>query len=286
MHEIAAEPGAASRAARTLRACIASILEIDLGDVPAAAPGESGWPAIGWFLDSRLLAAVPVRDPERFQWGGWWIARVHVPGAAAEDDVHVVMAGTPSGIVWVPEGGVIGGDAAIVEGFVVARPALVSLERGGRREGVVQGLYIATESDAPMQRFSTIEAVAGVGLAGDRYATGKGHFSTPGRLGQQVTLFEAEALEQAAHETDVYLEPQEPRRNIVTRGVDLNALVGRRFAVGDAELVGRRLAEPCSHLQRTTPAGTLRALVHRGGLRADILVGGTLAVGDAIRALD
>ena len=78
------------------------------------------------------------------------------------------------------------------------------------------------------------------------------------------------------------LAPGEARRNVVTRGIDLNALVGRRFRVGDAECVGRRLCEPCAHLQRLTHPGILRDLVHRGGLRADILEGGAIRVGDTV----
>ena len=78
------------------------------------------------------------------------------------------------------------------------------------------------------------------------------------------------------------LAPGEARRNVVTRGIDLNALVGRRFRVGEAECVGRRLCEPCAHLQRLTHPGILRDLVHRGGLRADILAGGAIRVGDAV----
>ena len=75
--------------------------------------------------------------------------------------------------------------------------------------------------------------------------------------------------------------PEDARRNVVTRGIDLNALVGRRFRVGDVECVGRRLCEPCAHLQRLSP-GTLRPLVHRGGLRADLLGDGVIRVGDPV----
>ena len=70
---------------------------------------------------------------------------------------------------------------------------------------------------------------------------------------------------------------------MVTRGLDLNSLPGLRFRIGAVECLAQRLAEPCSWLQRTTPAGTLRGLVHRGGLRADILTSGEIAVGDSIR---
>ena len=88
-----------------------------------------------------------------------------------------------------------------------------------------------------------------------------------------------EALELSARSTAA------ARRNVVTRGIDLNALVGRRFRVGEVECLGQRLCEPCAHLQRLTAPGTLRALVHRGGLRADVLTDGTIRVGDAVTPL-
>jgi MOSC domain-containing protein YiiM len=82
------------------------------------------------------------------------------------------------------------------------------------------------------------------------------------------------------------LRYEDARRNIVTRGIDLNALVGERFAVGEVQCLGQRLCEPCAHLQRLTQPGTLRGLVHRGGLRADILAGGVIRVGDEIRRIE
>ena len=76
---------------------------------------------------------------------------------------------------------------------------------------------------------------------------------------------------------------EDARRNIVTRGVSLNGLVGREFTIGDVVCIGRRLAEPCAHLERVSRPGLLRPLVHRAGLRADILEGGTISVGDQVR---
>ena len=271
-------------AARSLRACVASIADVAIEDVPGAPPGAEAPGAISWWLDARLLGIVPVARPEAFQWGGFWIARTHVDGAQAVDDVHVVMAGTPSGVVHVPTGELPGPQARIVAGWVIARPALVSLERGGRRSGVVTGLFRSAATGQPMEWRSKLDLVAGVGIEGDRYAVGLGRFSTPGRLGQDVTLIEAEALEEVAGEHGVLLEPGETRRNVLTRGIDLNGLVGQRFSIGGAVLLGRRLAEPCSHLQLTSPPGTLRALVHRGGLRAEIVVGGAITVGDQVRS--
>ena len=146
--------------------------------------------------------------------------------------------------------------------------------------GTVEALLLASAAGAPLVRVSEAHAVAGSGLVGDRYATGDGTFSGTGR-GYQLTLVEAETLD-ALRTDGIDVSWEEARRNVVTRGIGLNALVGRRFLVGGVECVGRRLAEPCSHLQELTPARVLRALVRRGGLRADILRGGTMRVGDPV----
>jgi MOSC domain-containing protein YiiM len=118
--------------------------------------------------------------------------------------------------------------------------------------------------------------VAGRGLEGDRYFAGKGSFSHWAGTGRALTLVEAEALD------DVGLEWAAARRNVVTRGVGLNELVGKRFLLGDVECLGQRLCDPCRHLERLTEDGMLRALAGRGGLRADVLTGGEIAVGDPV----
>ena len=161
-------------------------------------------------------------------------------------------------------------------GLDVASPYGQPAEAGG----VVAGLLVAPAAEAPLERVSLAEAVAGRGLESDRYFDGRGTFSGSGR-GYELTLIEAEALEALAVD-GVEISWEQARRNVVTRGVGLNALVGRRFLIGDVECVGRRLAEPCSHLQRLAPPGILAGLVHRGGLRADILAGGTIRVGDPV----
>ena len=125
-----------------------------------------------------------------------------------------------------------------------------------------------SEALAPVD---SVAAVAGKGLEGDR------HFRPNGaKPGQALTLIEAEALE------DVGLTGPQSRRQVVVRGVRLNDLVGKRFSVGGVECVGVELCEPCSHLESLTRPGIMRDLVHRGGLNADILVGGTISVGDAV----
>jgi MOSC domain-containing protein YiiM len=108
---------------------------------------------------------------------------------------------------------------------------------------------------------------------------GRGTFSAPGR-GYELTLVEADVLD------EIELPWEEARRNIVTRDVSLNGLVGRRFRIGSVECVGRRLAEPCAHLERLARPGLLRPLVHRGGLRADIVTCGVIRLGDEIEAIN
>ena len=147
--------------------------------------------------------------------------------------------------------------------------------RRARTEGRVEAIAIAPAAEAPVALVDAVAAHAGRGLEGDRYADGRGTFSNRYARGVDITLIEAEALD------DLGLTAAQARRNVVTRGIDLNALPGRRFRIGDVELLGQRLCEPCAHLERLSP-GTLRPLVHRGGLRADIVAGGVIRVGDAV----
>ena len=104
--------------------------------------------------------------------------------------------------------------------------------------------------------------------------------------GYDLTLVQAEVLDDLLLGDDGRLGYAEARRNVVTRGIDLNALVGRRFRVGDVECLGQRLCEPCSHLERLTTRGVLRGLIHRGGLRADVVSGGAIRVGDGVESAD
>ncbi len=124
--------------------------------------------------------------------------------------------------------------------------------------------------------------VVGGGLAGDRFFQGEGSIAKKKGPDREVTLIEAEAIEAVGREGKVELTPEESRRNIVTRGVALNHLVGREFRVGSATLRGIRLCEPCKHLESVTRAGVLMALLHRGGLRAQVVDGGEVRVGDAV----
>ncbi len=146
--------------------------------------------------------------------------------------------------------------------------------------GTVIAIAIAPAGAEPPTPVASIRAVAGQGLAGDRYAEGRGTFSEKPGTGRQVTLIEAEAIEAASAELGQTLESPELRRNIVTRGIALNDLVGKEFQVGPVRLVGRRLCKPCK-VACPDPA-VKEAFAGRGGLRADILEDGEITVGDAV----
>ena len=147
-------------------------------------------------------------------------------------------------------------------------------------------VYIADRAEVLPSPVAAVNAVAGKGLEGDRYFDDDGTFSDEPRSdGRDITLVEAEAVEGLARDTGIELTPAETRRNVVTRGVALNDLVGRRFTVGEVECVGRRLCDPCSHLEKLTQPGVLKGLVDRGGLRADVVLGGVIRPGDRLREL-
>ena len=149
--------------------------------------------------------------------------------------------------------------------------------------GSVVGLHVTPAAGAPMRSVTEARAVAGRGLEGDRYLLGTGHYSPkPSDGGREVTLIEVEAVEALAGELGIKLAASDTRRNIATSGVPLNHLVGREFLVGGVRLRGTRLCEPCKHLEELTRPGVMSALVHRGGLRAQILTGGIVRVGDVI----
>jgi MOSC domain-containing protein YiiM len=145
-------------------------------------------------------------------------------------------------------------------------------------DGRVEGIFLTdTHGDVP-QSVDRARAVAGAGLVGNRSYFEDGDAPR----GRAVTLNAAEGLEAFVEETGISVTPAETRRNVVTRGVDVNALVGKRFRVGDVEFVGVELCEPCAHLQSMTKPGVLKGLVHRAGLNADVLNDGDIAVGDAV----
>ena len=149
-------------------------------------------------------------------------------------------------------------------------------------KGHLHAIYIASQPGEKLEPIAEVRAVPGKGLEGDRYFgkdTGK-----PGNS-REVTLIEMEALEALERDHQLQFDLGDSRRNLITRGVPLNHLVGKRFQVGEVILRGVRLCEPCSHLAELTQPEALPALIHRGGLRAKILAEGILRTGDPISEL-
>jgi MOSC domain-containing protein YiiM len=146
----------------------------------------------------------------------------------------------------------------------------------------VERIFVRPSSVEPQTERESVEVVAGAGIRGDRY------FDRHDEVGQNITLIEAEEIE------SFLAEYQRPRdlsisyRNIVTRGVRLNDLVGREFMVGEVKLRGVELCEPCLSLGKALASPELPAakvvkrFLHKAGLRADVLSGGSLACGDEI----
>ena len=144
--------------------------------------------------------------------------------------------------------------------------------------GRVEGIHLHGDRGAPMRIVDSAELVAGHGLLGDRTAG-------LGIPGSHVTFIAAEGVEAMVAETGIPLRPQETRRNILTRGVDVPALVGHRFRVGEAVCYGVKECPPCNHLESMTYPGVRAGLSGRGGLRADVVAGGFVRVGDRITLL-
>lgn len=147
--------------------------------------------------------------------------------------------------------------------------------------GHVEGIYVSPEKGMLPEPVESVRAVAGRGLEGNRY-----FYDADAPPGRAITLIAAEAVEAMEREHGISIEPRESRRNVVTRGVDVNDLVGKRFRVGDVECQGVELCEPCASLERMTKPGVIKGLLHRGGLNADILSDGPIKIGDAVVAVD
>jgi hypothetical protein len=286
-------PGPARGAlARGFAACLASVTEMPVADLPQ--PGVDLVHALGvWrsWLAEYGSGLVPIADPVRFQWAGWWIAVVEDPGGPDGDgaEVAVLAFGTPPGVVLSPQAPALlaraTADLRIREAYAVASldPVLDRQPVVPGLRGAVEGLAVAPVAEAPMQLLEIAHARAGRGLDGDRYAAGAGTFSPRAgrRPGYDLTLIAAEVLDEMAADGHV-LEFAGTRRNVLTRGIDVGALVGRRFHVGNVLCEGRRLCEPCVHLDRLSGPGVLRPLIHRGGLRVDVLTDGEIRLGAPI----
>ncbi|MHB8642188.1 MAG: MOSC domain-containing protein [Gaiellaceae bacterium] len=146
--------------------------------------------------------------------------------------------------------------------------------------GRVEEINIGPEKTlpAPVER---VAAHAGKGLVGNRY-----YFEHGAAPGVALTLIAAEALDAMTTEHGIEFTAAESRRNILTRGIDLNALVGRTFRIGAVKCVGVELCHPCASLERLTQPGVIKGLMNRGGLNADILSDGEIAVGDEVAVTD
>jgi hypothetical protein len=254
------------------------MLNIDVSEVPTKREAN-----MGQWLASRNLGLVPVASPETFEWPGRFL------GLRSDSSTWAVFFGVPPGIVYDPMAEPDGKkqDASADAAFVLAKhdPQRGTEPGSGTRNvGTVDLIALAAEAEDPMRSVSTAEAVEGRGLLGDRYERKAGTFSKPGGRGYDLTLVEAEALEELSAK-GVELAPIEARRNLVVRGIALDDLIGRRFKIGEVECYGQRRCEPCSHLERLTQPGVLRGLVHRGGLRADVLSSGRIRTGDSVAAL-
>jgi hypothetical protein len=254
------------------------MLGIDLSEVPTKREAN-----IGQWLALRNLGLVPVASPENFEWPGRFL------GLRSHSSTWAVFFGVPPGIIYDPLAEPDGEkqDAAMDAAFVLAEhDPRRGTEPGSGTEsvGTVELIALAAEAEGPMRAVSAAQVVEKRGLLGDRYERKAGTFSNPKGGGYDLTLVEAEALEELSAK-GVELSPLEARRNIVVRGIGLDDLIGRRFRVGEVECYGQRRCEPCSHFERLTRPGVLRGLVHRGGLRTDVLSGGTIRTGDDVEAM-
>jgi hypothetical protein len=269
----------------TFMACLATILELSFDELPRPAADED--PATGWTLSRWLgglgLGLAPVADPGSFSWSGPWIARVH--GHESANRRFVVMYGVPSGVVFDPAGDGALEACSIEDGFLVAATdvalALPPRPPAPAGSGALEQICVASAAGEPVRTLRAVRAIAGKGLEGDRHVSGRGTFPS-GPPGSALTMIAAEVCESF----EPPLAPHEHRRNLVTRGIDLNRLVGRDFAIGELRCRGMRLCEPCTVVQRYAARPVLRELVHRGGLRVDIVRDGVIAVGDEVRAID
>ena len=148
--------------------------------------------------------------------------------------------------------------------------------------GRVESIHVADAAGAPMSSIDFVQAVPGQGLEGDRYFSKSGTYSHRDGPDREITLIEVEAVEALRRDYGISLEPKDTRRNVATRGVALNHLVGARFRVGEIVLLGLRLCEPCGYLEQKCGQPVRAGLVHRGGLRAQILTEGTIRSGDPV----
>lgn len=151
--------------------------------------------------------------------------------------------------------------------------------------GTVTGIYIAHQRGEPTISVKQAHAVPGMGIEGDRYYGRNDLPSRHAKPGRQITLIEIEAIESMQKEDGIPITPDQTRRNIITQGIALNALVDRKFYVGDVQLVGVRLCEPCQYLADRTDPRVVTSMSNRGGLRAEIISEGIIHINDTITTI-
>jgi MOSC domain-containing protein YiiM len=149
-------------------------------------------------------------------------------------------------------------------------------------DGTLLAIHIAEAASVEMEALAEAELVAGHGIAGDRYANGKGTYSDRPHADRQVTLIEEETLVALKRDHGIELAPEETRRNLLTRAVPLNHLVGRQFRVGAVLLYGGRLNVPCAYLDELLGKPLFGPLTNRSGLNCRIIEGGVIRPGDRI----
>lgn len=279
-------------AGETVTGFVAELTGRREAELPSAGHSGEEWLAVlRQWLAARDCGLVSIASPETFSWPGHWIGIVDSPGSQREP-VGVLLFGSPSAVIASPDAPELVGrgveELTFHQGLILVPidPFSTRVTRGDRTVGAVEGIYVAPAKEAPMRSVRAATAVAGRGLAGDRYEAKAGTFTpkTDRLRGYDITLIEREVLDQVTLPDGKRLSPEESRRNIVTRGIDLNALAGKEFRIGGVRALGQRLCEPCVHLQRLTRPGVVVALVHKGGLRADLLGDGEITVGDRIGA--
>jgi hypothetical protein len=276
----------------TVTGLVAELMGLRASDLPRAGDSGDEWLAV---LRQRLAAKdcglVSIASPDTFSWPGHWIGIVDSPGSQ-DEPVGVLLFGSPSAVIASPSAPELVGrgveELTFRQGLILVPidPFATRVPRGDRTVGAVEGIYVSPAKEAPMRSVPVATAVPHRGLAGDRYEAKAGTFTpkTDRLRGYDITLIEREVLDRQTLPDGRRLSPEESRRNILTSGIDLNALVGREFRIGSVRAFGQRLCEPCVHLQRLTRPGVVVALVHKGGLRADLLGGGDIRIGDRIEA--
>ena len=275
----------------TVTGFVAELTDRRRSDLPQAGDSGDDWLAV---LRQRLAAIdcglVSIASPETFSWPGHWIGIVDSPSNG--EAVGVLLFGSPSAVIASPAAPELVGrgveELAFRQGLILVSidPFATRAVPRDRGVGVVEGIYVAPAKEAPMRSVTAATAVPDRGLVGDRYEAKAGTFTpvTDRLRGYDLTLIEREVLDGLTLPDGRGVTPEESRRNILTSGIDLNALVGQEFRIGAVRALGQRLCEPCVHLQRLTRPGVVVALVHKGGLRADVIGGGEVKVGDRIEA--